>query len=214
MSRLARLAPLTGVVFLVLAVAGVVSMGESPDFAAKPEDFTEFYTDDKGRVILGSMLFNLSIFFLIWFIGTLATASGRAEGADRRVSRIAYGGGLAGATLAVAGMSLNLMAALRVDERGSIPDEVAVVYGDLSVTLGFIAASMGFAVLLAGVAVVNARTRFLPAWLTWVSGIMAIGLFEPLFSWLFVLVLPLWVAVVASLMFLAQPDAEPAAAEG
>jgi len=210
MSRLVRLAPLTGVAFFVLVLAGVVSMGESPDFAGKPAEFTEWYTDDKGRIILGSMVFNVGIFFLLWFLGTLASTSRRAEGDDGRVSRIAYGGGVVGATLALAGMSMNLMAALRVDEQKSIADDVAVVYGDLSNTLGFLAASMGFAVLLAGVAVVNARTPFLPTWLTWVSGIMALGLLEPYISWAFMLVLPLWVVIVSSLLFLQQPDAEPA----
>jgi hypothetical protein len=215
MSRLARIAPLTGVAFLVLALAGVVSMGESPDFAAPASEFTEFYTDDKGRIILGAMLFNVSIFFLLWFVGTVTTAARRAEGGDGRVSRVAFGGGVSAATLAVGGMSLNLMAALRVDDQGAIADEVAVVYGDISTTLTFLAASIGFSVLLAGVALVNARTRFLPAWLTWVTAIMAVGLLEPYFSWAFVILVPIWTAVVGSLLFLQQPDtvvAEPAAA--
>jgi hypothetical protein len=213
MSRFTRFAPLTGVVFFVLALAGAVCMGETPEFAGKPADFTEFFTEDKSRVILGSMLLLVSVFFLIWFLGTLATASGRAEGADRRVSRIAYGGGLVGAALIAAGMSMNMMGAFRVDEQHSISDDVAVVYGDLSSILAFLAAAVGLSVLLAGVAVVNARTRFLPAWLTWVSGIMAIGLFEPFFSFLFVIAFALWAAVVGSLLFFQQPDlpAEPAA---
>jgi hypothetical protein len=210
MSRIARVAPLTGVVFFALALAGVVSMGESPDFAGKPSEFAEYYTDEKSRVILGSMIFIVSIFFLLWFLGTLATASRRAEGEEGRVSRIAYGGGLVGSALLLGGMSLNAMAALRVDEQGSISDDVAVVYGDLSSTLGFLAAAVGFAVLLAGIAVVNWRTPFLPRWLTWVTAIIALGLLEPVASWLFVLMTPLWVAVVGSLLFLQQPDAEPA----
>jgi hypothetical protein len=206
MSRLTRVAPLTGVAFLVLALAGAVSMGETPDFAGKPSDFTAFYTDDKGRVILGSMLLLVSVFFLIWFLGTLASASRQAEGEDARVTRIAYGGGLVAASLIAAGMSMDLMAALRVDEQHSISDDVAVVYGDLSNTLAFLAAAIGLSVLLAGVAVVNARTGFLPAWLTWVSGIMAVGLFEPFFSFIFVILFALWAAVVGSLLFFQQPD--------
>jgi hypothetical protein len=212
MSRLTRVAPLTGVAFFVLVLAGVVCMGDSPDFAGKPADFVQYYTGDKSRIILGGMLFEVSVFFLIWFLGTLAAASGGAEGGDRRVSRIAYGGGIAGAALVAAGGSMNLMAAFRVDEQGSISDDLATVYGDLSNTLAFIAASICFAVLLAGIAVVNARSRFLPTWLTWVSGIFAIGLFEPYFSFIFVLLLPVWVAVVGSLMFLQQPDTAPQAA--
>jgi hypothetical protein len=201
-SRLARVAPLTGIAFLVLSLAGVVIMGESPDFAGKPEAFTEYYTDDKARIIFGAMVFNVGVFFLLWFLGSLAAASRLAEAGDGRVSRLAYGGGLVGSALLLAGMSMNLMAALRVDEQGSISDDVAVVLGDLSNTLGFIAAAMGFAVLLAGVAVVNARTPFLPGWLTWVTGLLALGLFEPFASWAFLIALPVWVAIVASLLFL------------
>ena len=201
-SRLARVAPLTGIAFLVLSLAGVVIMGESPDFAAKPDEFVAFYADEKARIIFGAMVFNVGVFFLLWFLGSLASASRRAEGGDGRVSRLAYGGGLVGSALLLAGMSINLLAGLRVDENGALSDDVAVVYGDLSTTFGFIGGPIGFAVLLAGVAVVNARTPFLPGWLTWVTGLLAIGLFEPFASWAFVLALPVWVAIVGSLLFM------------
>jgi hypothetical protein len=200
-SRFVRYAPLTGVIYFLVTLAAGITMGTSPDFADKPSEFTEYYTDDKGRVILASFLFNLAVFFLLWFLGTVASVSRQAEGGDGRVSRLAYGGGLVGATLFVAGMSANMMAALRVDEQGSISDDLAAAYGDLSNALGFIGGPIGFAVLLAGVAVVNSRTPFLPRWLTWVSAIFAIGMVEPFMGWAFTLAFPLWVLVVASILF-------------
>jgi hypothetical protein len=209
-SRFARYAPLTGVAFFLLALAGGISMGSSPDFADRPSEFTKYYLDDHDRVVLGGALLVMAVFFLVWFLGSVAAAARTAEGGDGRVSRLAFGGGLVGATLFLAGVSTQMMAGLRVGERNSISDDVAVVYGDLSSVLGFLAAACGFAVLLAGVALVNSRTPFLPRWLTWVSGILAIGLFEPFASWAFVLAFPVWVLVVASILFMRQASVSPA----
>ena len=207
--RFARYAPLTGVAFFLLAVVGGISMGSTPGFADEPSEFTEYFLDDPDRVVLGSSLFIMGAFFLIWFLGSVAAAARTAEGGDGRVSRLAFGGGLVGSALFLAGMATQMMAALRVDERKTISDDVAVVYGDLSSVLGFLAAACGFAVLLAGVAVVNSRTPFLPRWLTWVSAIFAVGLFVPFISWAFLLAFPVWVLVVASLLFVRQPPVSP-----
>ena len=209
-SRFVRYAPLTGVVFFLLALAAGIAGGSTPGFADKPSEFTDYYTDNEGRVILSGALFIMAVFFLIWVLGSLAAAARGAEGGDGRVSRLAFGGGLVGSTLFLAGVAANMMAGLRVSERDSISDDVAVVYGDLSSALGFLAAAAGFAVLLAGIAVVNSRTPFLPRWLTWVSGILAVGLFEPFASWAFMLAFPVWVLVVASILYFRQQPVAPA----
>jgi hypothetical protein len=207
-SRFVRFAPLSGLVFFVFALAGAVTMGSTPDFPGKPEEWVKYFTDDKQRVILGSWIFGYGIFFLYWFLGSLAAAARKAEGGDGRVSRLAYGGGLAGATLVLAGDGATFMAGLRVDDGHGISNDVATVYGDLFSALGFIAAPFALAVLVAGIAVVNSRTPFLPTWVTWVSVLLALVLLVPFISWAGVAIFGLWIAVVSSLLFFRDSPVE------
>ncbi|MDP9183817.1 MAG: hypothetical protein M3P04_13695 [Actinomycetota bacterium] len=200
-SRFVRFAPLSGLIFFVFALAGAVTMGSTPEFPGKPAEWVEYFTDDKQRVILGAWLMGYGLFFLYWFLGSLAAAARRAEGGDGRISRLAYGGGLAGTTLVLAGTGATFMAGLRVDDGGGISEDVATVYGDLFSALGFIAAPFAFAALVGGITIVNSRTPFLPAWLTWVSALLAIALLVPLISWAAIGVLGLWFAVVSILLF-------------
>jgi hypothetical protein len=200
-SRLVRFAPLSGLVFFVFALAGAITMGSTPDFPGKPEEWVNYFTDDKQRVILGAWIFSYGLFFLYWFLGSLASAARDAEGGNGRVSRLAYGGGLAGTTLVLAGTGAVFMAGLRVDDGHGISNDVATVYGDLFSALGFIAAPFAFAVLVGGVTVVNSRTAFLPTWLTWVSGLLTLALLVPLISWAAIAVFGLWCAVVSILLF-------------
>jgi hypothetical protein len=210
-SRFVRLAPLTGVAFFALALAGAVSTGNTPDFPGTPAEWVTFFTKNHQRVILGSWISGIAMFFLFWFLGTLAAAARRAEGGDGRVSRLAYGGGVAGATLFVGGLASVFMGGLRVDNGGGISDDVATVYGDLFSALGFLAAPVAFAVLLGGLAVVNSRTPFLPRWLTWVSGLIALVLLIAPIAFIGMLAFGIWCPVVGSLMFI-QSTAEAAEA--
>ncbi len=206
-ARLARLAPLSGVAFLVFALAGVLTMGESPDFPGTPAEWASYFADDEQAIIMGAWIFSYGLFFLLWFLGSLASVARRAEGGDGRVSRLAYGGGVAGATLMLAGNGAIFMAGLRVDEAGTISDDVATVYGDLFSALAFLAAPVAFAVLVGGLTVISTRTPFLPTWLTWVSGLLAVALLIPFISWAAVCVFALWCAVVGTWLYVkAAPD--------
>jgi hypothetical protein len=200
-SRFVRFAPISGLLFFVFALAGAVTMGETPDFPGTPDEWVAFFTDDKQRVITGAWIFGYGLFFLFWFLGSVAAAARRAEGGDGRVSRLAYGGGLAGAPLLLAGTGAMFMAGLRVDESGTITEDVATVYGDLDSALGFIAAPFALAAFVGGVAIVNSRTPFLPTWLTWVSVLLAIVLLVPLIAWAGVIAFALWCAVVGILLY-------------
>lgn len=207
-SRFVRLAPLTGVAFFALALTGAVSMGDTPNFPGKPNEWVDFFTKNHQRVALGAWVFGIAVVALFWFLGSLAAAARRAEGGDGRVSRLACGGGLAGATLVLAGTGTVLMGAYRVDH-GGISDDVATVYGDLFNVGAFIAGAFGFAVLLGGLALVNARTPFLPRWLTWVSGLLALELLIAPVAFIGMLLFPVWCAVVGSLMFFKDTAAPP-----
>ena len=205
-SRLVRLAPLSGVGFFILTLVAILMEGsDSPDFVAPPAEWATFYTGNEGRVILGSWLGAIGVFFLLWFLGSLAAASRRAEGGDRRASALAHGGGVAGSALLLASYAANMVAALRVDDQKTISPDMAATFGDLANALGFIAAPFAFAVLLGATALVGVRNGLLPAWYSWVTAVIALGLLVVFISWAVMGLFVIWVLVTSILLYVRQP---------
>lgn len=197
--RLRRTAPLGGLVFLVLAVAGNALQGATPPLHGNPDEVADFYLDKATAIAVGMMLSLISVFFLAWFLAALREALSLAEGPDGWLSALAWGGGMATVALLAAGFSLNSAGALRARESGISPDVAAVFY-DSGLALVGLASTVTMAVLLAATAVVILRTGAMPRWFGWVTAVLAVlGLVTPV-SFLLSLLFPLWVAVAAVLL--------------
>jgi len=209
-SRWERLAPLTGVVFTVLAVAGNALQGSSPDFLDEPQKIVDFYVDSSDTIGLGMNLAAVSLVFLVWFFASLRRTLLAAEGGDGRLASIAFGGGLVATALLMASFALNGLGGLRAGEDDTIGAEVAVVLYDGSSILAGLGATMAMVVVLVATAIAVFRFRPLPSWLGWVSVLLAvIGLFGPI-SWVLLLLFPLWVLVTSILLYQRQAPLSPA----
>ncbi len=141
--RLESLAPLTGVVAVVLLIiaAIVFESGDAPDEAAAPAAYLDYFDDQTDSIIGGSLLFAFGLLFLLWFAGSLRAALARAEGESHRLSSLV----LAGAT----GMVVCVLAALAPHVSGAIaaflsirrefigrPDEVKRIFCESATSLG------------------------------------------------------------------------------
>ena len=194
-----RRAPLSGLVFLVLAVAGNALQGSTPALHGETEAVAEFYTDKGTAIAVGMMLSLVSVFFLAWFLGSLRRHLAASEAGDGWLTSVASGGGVATLALLAAGFALNSAGALRAREAG-ISGDVAAVFYDGSLALTGLAASLTMAVLLAATAAVTLRFGALPRWFGWTSAVLALlGLVTPV-SFVLSLAFPLWVAVAAVLL--------------
>src|SRR5262245_61972150 len=111
-SRLERLAPLSGIGFLVLWIAGFfLAVADSPDFAAEPRENLEYYLDNKGSIIAGVIVSALALVLLLWFLGCVRAAMVRAEGGDARVAATGFAGGIIGVGLEMAAMAMFMLPA-------------------------------------------------------------------------------------------------------
>ena len=129
MRPLDRLAPLAGVGFVVLYVAGLAFMlGDEPGFVAAQDEVAAYYTDREDQILTGGVLATIAVPFLIWFAGALrATLSDL----DARLGATALAGGAAAAAILGLGASSNLVGALRVGENDTIAPETAAVFFDI-----------------------------------------------------------------------------------
>jgi hypothetical protein len=192
-------APLSGLVFVVLAVAGNALQGATPALHGNGDGVADFYNDKATAIAVGMMLSLISVFFLAWFLAALSRHLRLSEGADGWISPLAGAGGVATLTLLAAGFALNSAGALRARESGITPDVAAVFY-DSSLALTGLAASVAMAVLLAATAVITLQFDALPRWFGWVSAVLAVlGIATPV-SFVLSLLFPLWVGVTAVLL--------------
>src|ERR1700676_4119389 len=99
--RLSRLAPLTGVIFAVTVVVGVISGGETPNADASPAKVIAYYGSHRSEVETTSILFALAFLFLVLFAGSLRSYLRHTAAAEGPAAIV-----LAGAVLMAAGSLL------------------------------------------------------------------------------------------------------------
>lgn len=205
-----KLAPLSGVVFFVLGLLGALVLypGDAPDFVDEPAKIAAFYTENGTDLLPSGLAYLLGGFFLMWFVGTLRAHLSLAEGGTGRLASIAFGGGVAATTLLWASASVEIVAALRVEENDAIDPGVASVYSDLSSILFGAAAPVGMAVLLGASAVAAFRFGALPKWLGGLGAVIAIGCLIPPISYFVIIVSFLWVAITGIVLY-TKPAAVP-----
>jgi hypothetical protein len=210
-ANLRRLAPLSGVIAVVLyVIANIIGMSDSPDFAGTPQEIGEWYSDKKDEILVGGFFGIVSVPFFIWFAACLRTAIARVEGGATRLASTAFGASIAAITAGTAGLVVTAMGALRFDEQDAISPDVATVYYDAGQILGFAAVPALFAAALLATAVASLRYRaILPVWLAYLTIVLAIIDLIPPISWLGTLIGILWVLVVSVLLYTQRVTEEP-----
>ena len=68
-SRLEKLAPLSGVLAMALMLAGTMLIGWT--YLPTPDEALKIFSDDPNKVITGAFIGMPSAFFLIWFAGSV-----------------------------------------------------------------------------------------------------------------------------------------------
>jgi hypothetical protein len=200
--RLERLAPLTGVGFLILIVIGFVVGGSTPDIDDPAAEVVAFWRDNTGRQYTSAWLVGVAALFLLWFGGSLRSAISRAEGGDGRLAALSFGGTI---TAAVGLLLLASMTFALADTAGEMPPQVVLTLNVLSYDL-FLPLAGGVVVLLVAAGIAFIRIAVLPRWLGWVALVLAVVILTPLgffglLAWL------LWITVVSILLYLRGGDA-------
>ena len=200
LARWQRIEPLAGVVFVVLAVIALFTAG-GEDFLADPSQLADYYLDDSGRIIAGEIIGGFAIFAFFWFVGAVRNRLRVSETPEGGLPALAFGGGIAAATLVLVANAATMAGAFRADEDGSIDPAAAAALNDLSSVIVGIAAPVALAVFVASTGIVSIATGVLPRWLGWLSLLLALGLLIPVISWIFWLPFGVWVLAVSVLLY-------------
>jgi hypothetical protein len=206
LERWARWTPLTGVLFVVLVIAGgPVLAGSTPGARASSASVIAFYSAHRGRERAAAIVLALSFVAFLFFAGTLRARLRRRPGAEGLAALV-----LAAASVLVVGQSANEGVTYALTEApGRLSPAAAQVLNllqnDLVLTsaIGFLAFG-----LTAGLAIVRAAD--LPAWLGVSVAVIGILFVVPPIEFAGFILLLVWV-LTASVILLRRDAPAPAA---
>jgi hypothetical protein len=174
--RSQRLAPLSGIVFVVLVAVGFIPVGgETPDVNDSPSKVVSFWVEHHDKEVVAALLVGLGAIFLAIFVATL-----RDRIRDDRESDLWSNLILIGGTASVAGflvaVGFHITLADGGDHHFSADAMVALSALDND---SFFAFAVPLGVMMLGVAGATLKGGALPRWLGWVALVLAIGQFTP-----------------------------------
>lgn len=201
---LRRLAPLTGILWAITFTAYVILAWEpAPKFGeGSPEEIVAYFTDEKSRILAGSLLASVSGVLFLWWGSCLRSALAEAEGSTGRLANAAFGSAVAAVAIGVAGPLVNAVGAIRVDQAGTIDPATATAIFDIGQVL-FGAAEQAAAsalVIATGLAALRYRA-VLPTWLALISVPLGVALLLPAISLVALGVGVVWVSVISVLLY-------------
>jgi hypothetical protein len=200
-----RLAALTGLAFIVLAVIGAIIMGEPPDQDDSPLKIIAFYKNNDTELWISAFLTVLAATALVFFAGYLGKVLRIASGPGHMLSRVV----LAGATIVAFAAALDatiIIALVEMVDDELPPVAIQTLNGLYNNDwLPFVLGGTVFT-LAAGLSIV--RHGGLPRWMGWVAIVLAVISATPA-GFVGFLGTGLWIAVASVMLFLRadEPDA-------
>jgi hypothetical protein len=208
-----RLDAATGLVFAVLFVVAFLMPGAPPKANDSTQKIISFFTENRGAILASGYVLGVGAVFFLWFLGTLRSYLRAAEGGEGRLSSAAFGGGLVGVTLTLAGVGVFTGIAFKVARQG----DATLIRGLFDIDNGLLStAAFGFAVFFAAVSCSAARSGAFAPWIYWSGSVIALvqmvsgialfagsGFFAVggAFGLIAVLLALLWTAAISVVMF-------------
>ena len=201
---LARLAPLSGPVFVILMIAGFLIAGSSPNPDASDTKIAAYLTksSNQSHNQTAWLILLVAMLFLVAFFVTLRSRLVEAEGGIGRFGAMALGAGIASSVFLITAISIFVSPLLAADDAGKnlLDPSVYRIAQDLGYMLWVSSVVVGALAVWATSAAVF-QTGVLPRWFGWFSvvvGIICLGalFFFPIFVYW------LWILVAGILLFL------------
>jgi catechol 2,3-dioxygenase-like lactoylglutathione lyase family enzyme len=189
--------PLTGILFVVLAIVAFLVSGETPSTDDSPQEIVDFYLDNDASQAVASALLALGCVALIFFLGSLRRALRAAAGDEGGLSTVVLLGGLViavGASI-FAGIGFTLG-----DAADDLPPEAILTLNALNSDM-FFTVAVGTAVFNLALALAVLRHGGLPRPLGWVALVIGIAGLTPLgfFAFLATGIVIIWASVALAM---------------
>jgi hypothetical protein len=204
-SKWERWATLSGALAVPFWVASVALISTKVKGSKGPEILTHYQQHSDG-ILAAGLLWAIGTLLFIWFLGSLRSRYLAAEGGAGRLTALAYGGGIAAATIAMLIPVADEVGALNKDDIDASGASVLHHFSDGF----FVAAEYTLPVFFFASAILVLRYAVLPKWLGWFSILIGIVLLIGPIGWAaFIFATPIWVLIVSVWLYLHTPAAAP-----
>ena len=196
----AKWLPLTGILFIAMAIAGFIVGGEPPDAAGHSADeIVQFYTDNQGRVMAGIIILSIATVLFVFFASHLRSVLDRGAGEDGMFSRIAFVGAVVFAVGGAIDGTLLIAISEAVGEIEPAQIETLQAFWDndfLPLALGVVLFTLG-----SGISIVLHKS--LPVWLGWIAIVIGILGMTP-FGWIAFMATGVWILIVSVMLLMSE----------
>lgn len=210
MERKEWLAPLTGILFVAVAIASFAIGGEPKEADEGAQAVADFYVDNKDSIQFGAALETLAAALLVFFGAYLWKVLSRAEDNEAHSgSLLVFGGALVLATGIAIDATLFFAAAEAADSDQVDPQVVQTIQAIWE--NDFFPLALGTFIFLGGLGTSIIRWGALPKWIGWVALVLAVLGLTPLGFFSFIGTALLIVIISVILIMRARSAATPAA---
>ncbi len=195
-----RLLPLSGLVFVVLALLSVVGFGgDTPGSTAPGSEVLSFYDDETVRQAIGALVLAASVPFLVFFAVSLANAIAPADPQRQPLWErvLVTGSGVAAAVLLVTAFIHFALA--DGGDNGVSPEAMQAV--NLLDGNTWVAFNGGLGVMMLGAAGLLLPRARNYRWLGWVALVLGVALFIPYADFIALLLTLVWIVVTSVMLF-------------
>ena len=196
-----RWLPLSGLVFVIIALVAVVALGgDTPDSTTPGAEVASFYDDEQTQQVIGAFVWVASIPFLVFFAVAVAAFARSAE------ARTVWGYVVVGGSVML-GAILALLSAVQFAMTDGATNDISPASLEalnLIVGNGWVAFNGALGVMMLGAAgCLLSANRY--RWLGWVALVLGVALFIPFADFVALIVSLIWIIVVSVLLFRAAP---------
>ena len=200
-----RLAPLTGVAFVVIAVIAFAIGGSTPGDHDTAQEVQSFYGQHHDKHMLLGFILALSIPFLLFFVSILRYELRRAGGTGQ-LANAAFAGGV----LAAVGFGILAFVHLALADAANSANTIGTTQVlNVLDNNDYLPVAAGLGVLVFGAGLSTLRHGGLPRWLGWVGVVVGVVIFTPAGFFGF-LASGIWIALAGILLTQARQSAAPA----
>jgi hypothetical protein len=198
-----RWAILSGALAVPFWIASVALISTKVKGSKGPEILTHYQQHSDG-ILAAGLLWAIGTLLFIWFLGSLRSRYLAAEGGAGRLTALAYGGGIAAATIAMLIPVADEVGALNKDDIDASGASVLHHFSDGF----FVAAEYTLPVFFFASAILVLRYAVLPKWLGWFSILIGIVLLIGPIGWAaFIFATPIWTLIVSIWLYMRTPTA-------
>jgi len=201
--RSERIAALTGVAFVVVAIVAGLIGGDPPSADEPVQEIIDHYADNETSIQIGAFVAAAAMVLLVFFGAYLRSVLSAAEGRGGILPALT----LVGAAIVAVGFAIDLTITVALTEAVEDIEPAAVQALQALWDNDFVPIALGILVFLIATGLSIIRYGALPKWLGWVALVLAAIGFTPL-GFIAFLGTGIWIAIVSVMLAVrAQPAA-------